>query len=116
MTPAERKREKEKKTVSEMIRIYCRGRHGGKALCPACEALEQYALRQTDHCPFMEKKTFCSCCKVHCYQPEMRERIREVMRYSGPRMLFVHPFMALSHLYETVKQKILSGRDKSHRD
>ena len=47
---------------------------------------------------------------------EMRERIRELMRYSGPRMLFVHPFMALSHLYETVKQKILSGRDKSHRD
>ncbi len=53
----------------------------------------------------METKTFCSNCKVHCYKPEMREKIRIVMRYSGPRMLFVHPVMCLKHLIESKKEK-----------
>ena len=39
----------------------------------------------------MESKTFCSNCRVHCYCPDMREKIRMVMRFSGPRMLFYHP-------------------------
>ena len=51
------------------------------------------------------KKTFCSVCKTHCYKPEMRQRIREVMRWSGPRMLFHHPVLAVRHLVETRKQK-----------
>lgn len=32
----------------------------------------------------METKTFCSNCKVHCYKPEMREKIRDVMRFPAP--------------------------------
>jgi hypothetical protein len=39
-------------------------------------------------------------CPVHCYQPRMRESIREVMRYAGPRMLTRHPFLAVAHLIE----------------
>ena len=35
----------------------------------------------------------------------MRERIRQVMRWSGPRMLFHHPVLAVRHLAETRKQK-----------
>ena len=53
----------------------------------------------------METKTFCSACKVHCYKPEMREQIRTVMRWSGPRMLFVHPVLAIRHMKETMKAK-----------
>ena len=53
----------------------------------------------------MENKTFCSNCKTHCYQTQMRERIRQVMRYSGPRMLLHHPVMAVRHVVETVKEK-----------
>ncbi len=53
----------------------------------------------------METKTFCSNCRVHCYKPEMRERIRQVMRFSGPRMLFVHPVQAVRHVIETKKEK-----------
>lgn len=55
--------------------------------------------------PFMETKTFCSNCKVHCYKPEMREKIREVMRYSGPRMIFHHPAAAIRHVILTKKEK-----------
>lgn len=99
------KREREKAMVSEMIALYCKKKHGGKELCPECAALDAYARLRSDKCPFMETKTFCSNCKVHCYQPEMRARIRAVMRFSGPRMLFRHPGAALRHRIETIREK-----------
>lgn len=99
------KREREKETVSLMISIYCRKKHGGRALCPECKALNDYARRRSDACPFMQTKTFCSNCRVHCYNREMREKIREVMRFSGPRMIFHHPIMAVRHVVETKKEK-----------
>ena len=74
------KREREKEVVSLMISLYCRKKHGCKTLCPECAALDDYARSRSDHCPFMETKTFCSNCRVHCYQKDMREKIREVMR------------------------------------
>ena len=99
------KREREKETVSLMIAIYCRKKHGGKTLCPDCAALDAYAMQRSDKCPFMETKTFCSNCKVHCYKKDMREKIREVMRFSGPRMIFYHPVMAIRHVIESKKEK-----------
>lgn len=100
------KREREKAMVSEMIALYCKKRHGGKGgLCPQCDMLNTYARQRSEKCPFMETKTFCSNCKVHCYKPEMRERIREVMRFSGPRMIFYHPVAAIRHVIETKREK-----------
>ena len=102
----ESKREREKRTVSLMIRIYCKKKHGTrKGLCPECEALDAYARMWSDKCPFMETKTFCSNCKVHCYKADMREKIRAVMRFSGPRMIFSHPIMAIRHVIESKKEK-----------
>jgi len=100
----ESKREREIKTVSLMIDLYCRKNHG-KELCEECEKLKEYAVLRSMKCPFMETKTFCSNCKVHCYKPEMREKIREVMRFSGPRMIFHHPVMAVRHVIESKKEK-----------
>ena len=106
MSNTAQKRQREKEMVSQMIALYCKKHHGGKGgLCPQCRALEEYARARSDKCPFMEEKTFCSNCKVHCYKPEMREKIREVMRFSGPRMLFSHPVMAVSHVIESKKEK-----------
>ena len=99
------KRQREKETVSLMIAIYCRKKHGCKELCVECAALDAYARQRSDKCPFMETKTFCSNCKVHCYKKDMREKIREVMRYSGPRMIFHHPVMAIRHVIESRKEK-----------
>lgn len=100
------KREREKKMVSEMIALYCRKQHGAKdGLCPDCEKLKEYAQLRSDRCPFMETKTFCSNCRVHCYQPQMREKIRQVMRFAGPRMIFCHPIMAVRHVIESKKEK-----------
>ena len=99
------KREREKQTVSLMIAIYCRAKHGGRELCSDCAALDAYARLRSDRCPFMETKTFCSNCRVHCYKPDMREKIRSVMRFSGPRMIFHHPVMAIRHVIESKKEK-----------
>lgn len=107
MVNVDNKREREKKTVSLMIALYCGGKHHTRVgeLCPECQKLNDYARLRSDKCPFMETKTFCSNCKVHCYQPQMREQIRQVMRYSGPRMIFHHPIMATRHLIESKKEK-----------
>ncbi len=114
MNKVDSKRKREKQTVDLMIRLYCRKNHGEKNdRCPDCEALSRYATQRSDKCPFMETKTFCSNCHVHCYKPEMREKIREVMRFSGPRMVFYHPIMAICHVIESKKEaKRLEKRDE----
>ena len=102
-----RERADEKLLVSEMIALYCRKQHKTPKgqLCPACQELQDYALARIDKCPFMETKTFCSACKVHCYKPAMREQIRAVMRWAGPRMLPVHPVLSVKHVAVTLKAK-----------
>lgn len=100
------KRTREKRMVSQMIALYCKKNHRTKnGLCPECAALADYARQRSDKCPFMESKTFCSNCKVHCYKPQMRAKIREVMRFSGPRMVFHHPVAAVRHVIETKREK-----------
>lgn len=88
-----------------MVRIYCEANHGGGSdTCPECQELTAYALARLDRCPFQEKKPTCSKCSIHCYRPEMREKIREVMRYSGPRMLTRHPVLAVGHLLDSFRR------------
>lgn len=107
MNKVQRKREREKRMVGEMIALYCRKQHGtGRAkLCEACTELNKYARQRIEKCPFMESKSFCSNCKVPCYRPEMREKIRAVMRFSGPRMIFHHPVAAIHHVLSTKIEK-----------
>ena len=110
----EKKRQDEKRLISEMIAYYCQKKHGSAAglLCEDCLKLEGYAHTRIARCPFTESKTFCSHCEVHCYAPEMRERIREVMRYSGPRMMLTAPIATLHHLYLSILHKLKSSNHK----
>ena len=105
MKNIETKRQREKKLVTKMIALYCKKNHSPKDLCSDCLKLTEYACHRSDKCPFMEDKTFCSNCQVHCYKPEMRSKIRAVMSYSGPRMIFHHPMEALRHVMESKKEK-----------
>ena len=91
--------ELEKEIVSKMILIYCKGHKRGMAPCAECSELTEYAYRRLESCRFGDDKTFCSKCTVHCYEPEMRRRIREVMKYSGPRIIFYYPLAAVQHLF-----------------
>ena len=90
---------RERATVEAMVRIYCSAHHESrKQLCPECEELLRYAHLRLGRCPFQETKPTCANCSTHCYRPDVRERIRTVMRYAGHRTLRHHPELALLHL------------------
>jgi hypothetical protein len=92
---------REQKTLVAMMRIFCRGHHGTRGtLCAACQELQAYALGRLDRCPHGADKPNCVDCSIHCYKPAMREQVREVMRYAGPRMLLRHPILAFFHLWD----------------
>ncbi len=81
-----------------MIRIFCRGKHGEDHLCDSCSELLEYSVKRLDSCRFGDSKPRCDKCEIRCYKAEMRGRIREVMKYSGPRMLCRHPLAVLKHI------------------
>jgi hypothetical protein len=95
---------REERTITVMIATYCRDRHadgrprdtGG--LCAECAALTDYARRRLSDCRFGAGKPACAKCPTHCYAPAMREQVRGVMRYAGPRMIREHPILAVAHL------------------
>ena len=90
--------DREKRVVSQMIALYCRHKLGMKEMPEEFRELERYAHKRLDNCKFGEHKTACKQCPVHCYKPAMREQIREIMRWAGPRMIIYHPMAALIHL------------------
>jgi hypothetical protein len=95
------RRVRELKTIEAMVRMYCNGhkhaRAGGAKLCEECGALFDYATRRLERCVFGDAKPTCANCLVHCYTAEMRERVRVIMRWAGPRMLLRHPVLAIRH-------------------
>ncbi len=98
--------EREKRLVSRMIALYCRGHHGGTSLCPDCAVLESYSHRRSENCPRQAaEKGFCSGCPHPCYQPQQWEAIRAVMRYAGPRLLLRHPGPVISHLWTRMRNR-----------
>ncbi len=95
------RRARELKTVKAMVCMYCRGHHhGGGQMCPACDELTEYAARRLERCVFGDTKPTCANCVVHCYSAGMRERVRVVMRWAGPRMLLRHPLLGIAHLLD----------------
>jgi hypothetical protein len=105
MTESHPRISREKKTIKTMIEIYCKKHHNRAGeLCEECFELLDYALKRLDKCKYQKNKPTCAKCPIHCYKPEMRERIRQVMRYSGPRMILVHPILALRHIGDGSKK------------
>jgi hypothetical protein len=89
-------------TLRAMVAIYCHDHHATArdALCRDCAELMAYATRRLDRCVFGDDKPTCANCKVHCYTAAMREQVRMVMRYAGPRMLRRHPLLSIAHLVD----------------
>ncbi|WP_428939555.1 nitrous oxide-stimulated promoter family protein [Fontivita pretiosa] len=105
------------KTLALFISLYCRYQHkqackapvqlkthdvqaiAGRPilLCPQCTKLLAHAFVKRTHCP-MDPKPMCKHCPSHCYHPTYREQIRQVMRYSGKKLLFAGRLDYLFHL------------------
>lgn len=97
--------EKEKKKIEIMIQMYCRKLHNPEnQICQSCLVLYEYAEKRLENCQFGENKPTCKNCHIHCYKPDMREEIRKVMRYAGPRMIYPHPIKGFHHLFKKFKK------------
>jgi hypothetical protein len=97
------KKSKDIRVLSEFISIFCREKHPGQAkdafpirdtrlrqalgdqelmLCQDCTKLLNHGTAKLLLCPY-DPKPMCKKCETHCYAPGYRERIQEVMRFSG---------------------------------
>lgn len=99
----------ETETVTWMIKYYCKSVHGLREPCVECIKLLEYALTRISRCPHKTDKPVCSACDIHCYSREYRERIIEVMKYSGPRIMFHKPVTGIKYLI----RKKLNKRNKT---
>lgn len=95
--------QKDLRVLIEFIRLHCQARHReqaavtlpaelallfskGVCLCPDCRALLDHALLKRRNCP-LDPKPSCKKCHIHCYGREYRAKIREIMAFSGRRMI-----------------------------
>ena len=116
--------------LGDFTSIYCRGVHIGAQrssltsdgvnigvygrraprVCSECADLLRYAEKRRAYCP-KDPKPFCSYCDSHCYNAAMRERMREVMRYAGPRsLLHGHAIDGVKHLLEGRRARAAAAR------
>jgi len=99
--PEHKRMRRERQTISYMVDIYCKANHATQGeLCKECQEFKDYAHLRLSKCPFQEYKSTCGKCKIHCYRPDMKEKVRQVMRYSGPRLLIKHPMLAVHHTWD----------------
>jgi len=97
--------DRERRTIDTMVHIYCRDHHGTRGdVCADCSDLREYAFARLERCRYQDDKPTCANCPVHCYKVDMREKVRVVMRYAGPRMIFRHPVLAIAHLRDGRKK------------
>ena len=99
----DKKKARDLRVVRHFLSIYCREKHrdenrttfpvwderlhlalgdGTLLLCNDCQRLFNHAIAKRLICPYEPKPT-CRRCKTHCYAPGYREKIRQVMRFSG---------------------------------
>ena len=99
---------REKKTINKMVHVYCKGKHDSKGnqLCDDCNEFLLYAYMRLDKCPFQEEKSTCGKCLVHCYRPDMRDKAKKIMRYSGPRLIYKSPILSLHHVFDGRKKPL----------
>jgi len=104
--------QREKRTVEVMIKMYCDHNHVNlNTLCSDCSELIDFANIRIDKCIFQDDKPVCSECQVHCYKKDMRDKIKAVMRFAGPRMLFKHPILGITHLIDKRRFKYIDPKE-----
>ncbi len=96
---------REIETVDAIIKLYCDKNHEqSKGLCDQCQEVRNYAIGKIENCPYQPNKPICKSCTTHCYEPAMREEIRKIMRFSGPKLIWRHPILTIRHMMNKRKQ------------
>ena len=101
--------QKEKRDIHILIRfvhIFCQEKHRedfkksfslpfeeiaglmekGVHLCESCSELLSYGMRKRFRCPH-NPKPMCKKCDTQCYNRKYRQKVREVMKFSGPYLI-----------------------------
>ncbi len=104
------KKIKEKELIEIMIKLYNKKKLRQKQLTKEMQELLEYSYLRIENCPHQKKningeKPFCSCCTIQCYKADMKQSMVEVMKFSGPRLIFSHPIVSIDHLHKTLKFK-----------
>lgn len=105
MNELDKKQISDLKILARFIQLFCHAKHDRKIvgeesipeflrsghtesnrLCPDCAALLAHGIKKRSLCP-LDPKPSCKSCHIHCYTPEYRQKIREIMAYSGKRMI-----------------------------
>ncbi len=113
---SQEKAEKKIKLVTKMIGMYCKKHHVQEMkgqLCDDCGALLDYTSTRTRKCRNLENGTFCAHCTTPCYAPDKRGKMRQVMKFSGPRLIFYHPVWVMKHILEDRRNKRGKKRSKN---
>ena len=97
--------DREKRLVNLMIKKFCEDQHNTNELCVDCSNLLEYTFHRLLACPFAEDKPVCSKCTIHCYNRNYRNQIIDVMRYSGPKMIYIHPIDTLLYFWDKFKHR-----------
>lgn len=96
-----KQQKKDIRLIGKFVEVYCAGKHGTSArstfklpatlgdrrLCPECTAFMEYAVGQRTKCPLEAEKPSCKKCRIHCYAKIQRDKVREIMAYSGRRLM-----------------------------
>lgn len=110
---------KEIKVLGNFVEIYCRNNHSivevekspfrfwriedevfkkKLILCKECTRLLAHGIGKRLQCPY-DPKPMCKKCPTHCYKPFYREKMREVMRFSGTYLIKHGRVDLLFHYY-----------------
>lgn len=101
METISKQQKKDIRLIGKFVEVYCAGKHKGtehspvvlpansgeRALCPECASFLAYAIAKRLKCPLEAEKPTCKHCRVHCYDKLRRVKIREIMSYSGRKLM-----------------------------
>lgn len=115
--PPDSRTTKDLRTLGRFIEVFCQGQHGSAQrsevtiaalditgtvgrpimLCENCARLCAHAFVKRLHCRFDDKPE-CKHCPNQCYHPRHQQQIRQVMKYSGRKLLMRGRLDYLLHL------------------
>jgi len=104
----EKRIERDERIVKLMIQKYCVNFHNSDILCSECADLLNYSVKHLLECPFGEDKPVCSQCTIYCYSKSYKNKIKQVMRFAGPKMIYEHPKDTVLYFFDKLRYRFRS--------
>jgi RNase P subunit RPR2 len=96
-----KEQKKDIRLLGKFVEVYCAAKHPGadrsavglpaelapRLLCQECASFLEYAVSRRVRCPLEAEKPTCKHCRIHCYDQQRREKVREIMSYVGRRLV-----------------------------